>query len=236
MAPMKRVSPGVRAAALALTSLLVLAGCGGEGEKGGDDKETRSAKESKDAKDDAPKVPKGPTLPGTELDFGDTAQFAWEFKKDTSSDVHVTVQSVTAGDPQHLQGILLNPAPKAPKLYYVKLTVENKGKTELGGLSPLALPLYVNDGSRVLVRPSDIIVNFAPCPLTKFPATFPQGAKAEFCLTYLLDGSEMESLALVPDLEKQPITWTGELTKPTPPATTPPATSATPKPSTSPSS
>lgn len=228
---MKRVAPGTRAAALALSSLLVLTACGGG--DGGDAEpdaeettQTTPAEEETDAD--------GLTEPGTALDLRESAVFEWKpNQKKPGSTVSLTVNRITQGTRKDLRAIVVDPAPKDPKLYYVQVTVENTGDGDLGGFSPISLPLYVNDGSSVLVRPAELLLTFKPCQLRKLPAKFAGGATANRCLVYLLDGRELEDVSLVPDLDEDPIAWEGDVTTPgrrTPKNTTPkqkPSASAT---------
>lgn len=208
---MKRVTPLTRAAALACASLLVLTGCGG-GDEDERDPQGDETSQATDEETSSEEETGGPTEPGTELDFKESAVFEWQpnQKKDPST-VELTVNRIDKGTRKDLRAIEVNPPPKEPQLYYVRITLENQGKTNLGGQSPLSLPLYVNDGSSVLVRPADLLLEFKPCQLKKLPKKFPAGTSADLCLVYLLDGRELADVSLVPDLEEDPITWTGEV-------------------------
>lgn len=229
---MKRLTPGSRTAALVLSSLLVLTGCGGDGDQdegpGGD--ESSQAEETESGTDEETG---GPTEPGTELELTEPAVFEWQPNQNQDpSTVELTVNSIAQGTRKDLRAIEVNPEPEKPLLYYVRITLENLGGGDLGGHSPISLPLYVNDGSSVLVRPADLLLEFKPCQLQKLPANFPEGTSADFCLVYLLDGRELSDVSLVPDLEEDPITWTGEVTPATPTKQPKPRTS--PKPQASP--
>lgn len=216
---MKRVSPGTRAAALVLSSVLVLAGCGGgdgdaeEDPTAGEATATTSAGEEETDDD-------GLTEPGTELDLGDPAVFEWKpNQKRDGSTVSLSVNRITKGTRKHLRAIEVNTQPEDPQLYYVRVTLENTGEGDLGGYSPLALPLYANDGTSVLLRPADLRLKFKPCPLEKLPKKFPEGASENLCLVYLLDGSRLEDMSLLPDIDEDPISWEAKVA--TPPKKTP---------------
>lgn len=211
---MKRLTPGTRAAALALSALLVLAGCGGAGDEESEPNGDASS-QADDTESATDEGTGGPTEPGTELELEESAVFEWQPNQNQDpTTVELTVDSIAQGTRKDLRAIEVNPEPEEPLLYYVRITLENLGGGDLGGHSPISLPLYVNDGSSVLVRPADLLVEFTPCRLQKLPAKFPEGTSSDFCLVYLLDGRELADVSLVPNLEEDPITWTGEVTPP----------------------
>jgi hypothetical protein len=209
---MKRVTPGTRAAALALSSLLVLTGCSG-GDDAEQDPQSDATSPAEGTESPTDEETGGPTEPGTELELQESAVFEWQpnQNKDAST-VELSVNSIDKGTQKDLRAIEVNPEPKKPQLYYVRITLENLGGGDLGGHSPISLPLYVNDGSSVLVRPAELLLEFKPCQLQKLPKKFPEGTSADLCLVYLLDGRQLSDVSLVPDLEEDPITWTGEVT------------------------
>jgi len=208
---MKRLTPGTRAAALALSSLLVLAGCGGgDGEdeepQGEETSETTPSAGEEETDED------GLTEPGTELELKESAVFEWKPNQNQDAGtLSLSVNRIDKGTKKDLRAIEVNPAPDKPQLYYVRITVENKGETDLGGRSPISLPLYVNDGSSVLVRPADLLLDFKPCQLKKLPKKFAGGTSANLCLVYLLDGSRLRDVSLLPKLDEDAITWEGEV-------------------------
>lgn len=210
---MNRMTPGTRAAAVALASVLALAGCGGGGDTGdeeptGDATATSTATEEETDSD-------GLTKPGTELELQESAHFEWKpNQKRDGSTVSLSVDRITKGTSRHLRAIEVNTQPADPQLYYVRVTLENTGEGDLGGYSPVALPLYANDGSSVLLRPAELLLEFKPCPLEKLPKQFAEGSSANLCLVYLLDGAALENLSLLPDLQEEPITWDAELATP----------------------
>lgn len=213
-------TPATRAVAVALTSVLLLGACGG-GDEGGEqpDETTSQATEATEGASETAAEDET-TAPGTELQLGESASFDWQPTQDKRSRVSVTVDRVDQGSAADLRAIAVNPPPKKPRLYYVRLTLENQGETDLAGASPISLPLYVNDGSSILVRPADLLLDFKPCPLQKVPARFTTGKAVDLCLVYLLDGAQLENVSLVPDLEQDAITWTGKVTEPQPPKKT----------------
>jgi len=199
-----------RAASVVLVSALALTGCGGDDKPKGDDDPSETPSTSST----------GPTDPGTELALGETATFEWSPNQSLTSNVAVTVTRLDQGPARDVEAIKVDPPLKNPKLYYVHVTLENQGTADLGGISTLSLPLYVDDGSDVLMPAADVRLAFTPCPLEKLPTAFASGAKKDFCLVYVLETTELQNLSLRASDTDPAITWSGEITqpvKPTPP-------------------
>jgi hypothetical protein len=208
MAPMRLWS--ARAASVVLVSALVLSGCGGDDKDKADEDPTESPTTSTT----------GPTEPGTELELGQSATFAWSPNQRLTSTVAVTVTRIDQGPKKDVQAIKVDPPLKDPKLYYVHVRIENQGSVDLGGVSSLTLPLYVDDGSDVLMPAADVRLAFTPCPLEKLPAAFGSGAKKSLCLVYVLETTELQNLSLRASDTAPAITWTGPITEPVKPKTT----------------
>lgn len=191
-----------RLGALALAFTLALSACGG-GDGG------------KKKADDEPTVKDGETLTpsGTELELGESASLDWDAGKKDGV-VEITVTKILQGSAQDERLINIDPPLKDYTLYYVYVTLGNTGKTDLGGASPLNLPLYLQDESDVLKRAADTKrgLEFRPCPKPVLPATWQTGDVAEFCLVYPTSG-EIDRLVLQP-AEEDEITWPGEVTVP----------------------
>lgn len=200
----------VRAASVVLVSALALTGCGGDDGKSKDDDVDSSESPSESTT--------GPTDPGTELALGEAATFEWSPNQRLTSTVGVTVTRLDQGPNKDVEAIKVDPPLENPKLYYVHVTVENQGLTDLGGVSTLSLPLYVDDGSDVLMPAADVRLAFKPCPLEKLPTTFGSGAKQNFCLVYVLEKTVLQNISLRASETAPAITWTGEITKPVQPA------------------
>lgn len=199
-------------ASVVLVSALALTGCGG-GDGG-------TAKEDDDPTETPSASTTGPTEPGTELALGETATFEWSPNQSLTSTVGVTVTRLDQGPNKDVEAIKVDPPLKNPKLYYVHVTVENLGLADLGGTSTLSLPLYVDDGSDVLMPAADVRLAFSPCPLEKLPTAFGSGAKKDFCLVYVLETTELQNISLRASDTAPAITWSGAITqpeKPTPP-------------------
>ena len=112
-------------------------------------------------------------------------------------------------------GFQLNPAVKASTPYYVQIAVENLGESDLSGVG---LPVYLDNGSDVLIPAAAINSAFKPCPSRPLPAKFVKGQKANLCLVFLApQGTSLKVIALRPSEAQEPITWTGAITNPVPP-------------------
>lgn len=207
-------SKRARMASVLLVGALAISGCGGGG--GDDDKDDRGSEEKTS---DTPSVDTdaGVTEPGSELELGESATIDWAPTQRVNGRIAVTVNRLDAGPRKDIRAIKIDPPPTDPKLYYVRLTVENAGETDLGGVSALSLPLYVDDGSDVLMPAADVRLAYEPCPLEKLPARFGPGRKADLCLVYVLQQTELRSMALRPSDTEAAITWTGEITRPVTP-------------------
>ena len=207
MAPMRLWS--ARAASVVLVSALALSGCGG-----GD----KDKSKDKDEPSDSPSATTtGPTDPGTELELGEAATFEWSPNQRLTSTMEVTVTRIDQGPRKDLQAIKIDPPMQDPKLYHVHVTLENQGLADLGGVSALSLPLYVDDGSDVLKPAAKVELAFKPCPLEKLPTTFASGAKKSLCLVYVLETTELQNLSLRVSDTAPAISWTGEITRPVQP-------------------
>jgi hypothetical protein len=199
------------AASVVLVSALALSGYGGN-DKSDDPSDSPTTSTST-----TPTT--GTTDPGTELDLGESATFDWSPNQRLTSSVAVAVTRIDQGPRKDVKAIKVDPPLRNPKLYYVHVTVQNLGATDLGGVSALGLPLYVDDGSDVLMPAADVRLAFTPCPLEKLPKAFGQGAKKDLCLVYVLETTELQNLSLRASDTAPAITWTGPITDPVKPGT-----------------
>jgi hypothetical protein len=197
-----------------LVSAVALTGCSGDSNKKAKGEDTTSPSGSPSA------TTTGPTDPGSELALGATATFLWSPNQRLTSNLAVTVTRIDQGPKKDIKPIKVDPPLKNPKLYYVHVTVQNEGQVDLGGVSALSLPLYVDDGSDVLMPAADVRLAFKPCPLEKLPAKFGAGAKKHLCLVYVLETTELQNVSLRASDTAPAITWTGPITKPVQPTPT----------------
>lgn len=200
-------SIGSTSLALALTLALGLSACGGEGGK--DEEKRPKAEATKTA---------GVTLTpsGTKLELGEAATMTWEPNQNVKGQIAVTVKAIRPGTAEDVARFEPKGLPANPRLYYVDIHLQNVGKTGLGGVSPLNLPLRLDDGGEVLTPPASLPENmaFAPCPATILPAEFGPEAALDTCLVYAVAG-EVERLLLQPK-EGDLISWPGTVTTPAP--------------------
>lgn len=200
-------SIGPASVAVALALALGLAACGGEGGKA----------DGKKPKVEATKTA-GVTLTpsGTELELGEAATMTWEPNQNVKGQIAVTVKAIRPGTPEDVARFEPQGLPPEPRLYYVDIHLENVGKTGLGGVSPLNLPLRLDDGGTALTPPANLPegMTFAPCPAMMLPAAFEPKAVVDTCLVYTA-GSDVKRLLLQPK-EGDLISWPGTVSTPAP--------------------
>lgn len=208
--------PARRAAALAapLALTLVLAGCGGGDAEEPEADATGSAASPTTGSTVA--VPEGTTLtePGTELEFGESATVVHEPDQKRGSVVELTVTGVRQARIAAFSAYSLDEQTLASTPYYVDVTVENVGESDLGGAP---VPLWAVDERNQLVQASTFTAPFEPCASTPLPASFGTGESVESCLVYLLpDAGVLQAVSFRPSQEVEAITWTGEVEPPAP--------------------
>lgn len=210
---------GARMASLVLACSLALTGCANDDDTKKSDKKPSAT----------PSVDAGLTKAGTELELGETATVAWAPNQRVKGTIGVTVTRFDEGAKTDVTAIKVDPPLKDPHLYYVRFRLENKGDTDLSGISALSLPMYLDDGSPVLMPAADVRLAFKPCPLAKLPVGFTKGKTADLCLVYVLDSTMLEKISLRPNAADASITWTGPITPAVKPKPKPkPTATATP--------
>ncbi len=160
-------------------------------------------------------VPDGVSLsvPGSDLALGDTATVAYKPRQDTVGvlDLSVTALEETTFE-ESFQGWKLDPATKKSTPYFVRATVKNRGRSDLGGQD---VPLYLQDDQQTLVEPSSFDGDFEPCPSTPLPKHFRAKDKVSVCLVYLAaPGTTLEGVTFRPEQDFDAITWTGQVKRP----------------------
>ena len=219
---MKRVSSGAAACVLVAAAGL-LAGCSGDDEKkpsaaaSGASSESASATPSASASPYLP-VPAGVELTpqGSQLNVGDTATVAYEVRQGETGVLDLKVdrlEKTSLG--KSFVGWDLDQGQKNSNPYFVRVTVTNRGDTDLGGRK---VPLYIVDGNNTLVEATTFASSFTPCQPGTFPKKFKPGKSMKACLVFLAPKKgELTAVSFRPTQEFDPITWTGELEKPKPP-------------------
>jgi len=208
----------------------LLSGCSG-GDKGADPGDSPSASVSGSGTGSANTSTgstgsAGPTLPvpagvelspqGSQLQVGETATVAWELRQGVVGvlDVKVTRLEKTSLKKSFV-GWDLDQAQKDSNPYFVRVTVTNRGETDLGGKK---VPLYIVDGTNTLVEANTFESAFPPCEPGTFPKTFKPGRTMKACLVFLSPKKgDLTAVSFRPTQDYDPITWTGELQKPKPP-------------------
>lgn len=201
---------------LALVPALVLTGC-----SGGDEEPQASGTESSEGTTTEPTeeepylpVPDGVelTAQGSELSLGETASVAYEPRQDEVAALDLTVTRMEKASFKLFVGWKLSPETLKMTPYFVHAKVENVGDTDLGGRP---VPLYAVDGENKLIEASTFASTFKPCPSEPLPQKFRTGAAVKTCLVYLApDRGELTAASFRPTEEFDPITWTGEITRP----------------------
>jgi hypothetical protein len=168
----------------------------------------------------------GPTLPvpdgvelspeGSQLQVGDTATVAYELRQDVVGvlDIKVTRLEQTSFKKSFV-GWDLDQGQRKSNPYFVRVTLTNRGDTDLGGKK---VPLYIVDGTNTLVEATTFASAFTPCEPGVFPKTFKTGRKLKACLVFLAPKrGDLTAVSFRPTQDYDPITWTGDLEKPKPP-------------------
>lgn len=214
----------------ALLAGAVLVGCSDDGGKDPEADPSGSASTSgspSGSESTSPSPSETPYLPvpagveltpqGSGLEVGDSAVVAYEPKQKVVGVLDITVDRLEKTSfKESFQGWKLDETTKQAHPYFVHVTVENVGDTDLGTLKPelRAIPLYIVDGNNTLVESSSFASAFKPCPSTPLPDTFKPGAKTKACLVYLApDHGKLTAVSFRPTEDFTPIVWTGEVHK-----------------------
>ncbi len=216
----RRLVPSAALLVPALVGVLALGGCSGDdgssdasGSSSRTPSQSGSESGSASAKPYLP-VPDGVdlTAQGSRLDLGKPAVVAYEPRQDTVGvlDIKVTSMEKTTFA-SSFKGWQLDAQTKKTNPYFVRATVENVGKADLGGRP---VPLYIVDGRNTLIEASTFASTFTPCPSKPFPAKFKHGDTVKACLVYLSPKhGDLTAVSFRPTQDFDPITWTGKLTK-----------------------
>lgn len=156
------------------------------------------------------------TAQGAELGLGERATVAWEPRQGRVGVLGIKVTRLEKTTfKESFAGWQLDRVTKRSTPFFVRATITNAGRTELGGRR---LPLYLVDGANTLIEASSFASTFDPCPSTPFfPKKFPAGARAEMCLVFLApDKGRLSAVSFRPTQDFNPITWTGKITEPKP--------------------
>jgi hypothetical protein len=162
-------------------------------------------------------VPDGVVLTdqGSELGLGETAVVAWRPAKGEVAVLSLRVRQLRRAPIKELADWQLDAAGRTSSLFYVTVTAENLGETDLGGTR---IPLYVADDNSALVESNAFKTEFRPCPSPALPATFATGDTTTACLVYLVPAhGRLTSVTFRPAAKFNPITWVGKVEQPAKP-------------------
>jgi len=219
--------PMLRTPLLGLVLALSLGACSGDGPAEPDASPSASSEESAETGDGTGEtggtggegetyleVPDGVTLtePGTALDLGDVATVAFPLRGDDVGVLDVRVDTVTEARPRDFRGWLSPQALDESRPYFVEVRLANTGDTDLGGHD---VPLHLRDDNGTLGPPWAFDGTFRACRSGPLPARFAPGRRTRMCLVYLAPmRARIESMAFVPAVEAEPVTWTGKVRTP----------------------
>jgi hypothetical protein len=208
-------SPG-RLLPLALVAALALSGCGGD--DGGDDGiggSTRAGGDSTISTNGPDGAGSAGPQPGDELTLGEDAPLAWQPKQGLDGQVEVSVDRMDQSTMKDFSAFKLDRAMKRSTPYYVHVSVENTGTANLSGVE---LPIFLDNGSDVLFPSARITSSFEPCPSRPLPKGFTEGKRAKLCLVFLAaEKTKLQAIAMRPTDDVEPVTWTGDVTRPAKP-------------------
>jgi hypothetical protein len=200
-----------------LTAAALLAGCSGTDEpKSGPSTGTSSSTTASPtaAESNYLEVPDGVelTLPGSELSLGQTATVAYEPRQGTVAALQIKVTRLRKVTFDQFVGWKIDKKVKQTTPYFVDAKITNVGDSDLGGRP---VPLYIVDGQNRLIEASIFTAVFHPCAGATLPKKFKNGDTTKACLVYLSpDHGDLSAVSFRPTQEFDPITWTGEVLKP----------------------
>ena len=155
------------------------------------------------------------TQPGSQLDLEEHAVVAYKPRQDQIAALDIVVTKLEKTSIEDFSAWQLNDEQKKSTPYYVRVTVENVGDTDLGGRP---VPLYVVNEENVLLESTPFASSYKPCPSTPFPEKFGPGATTNTCLVYLAPNrGDLEAVSFRPEESFNPIVWEGEVVRYQPP-------------------
>lgn len=217
-----RLARSTAAAGLALAVAGGLAGCGSDdATEDADDKVSPSPSATSTGPAPYLPVPEGVTLtePGTALELGEEGVVAFERRQDEIGVLAVVVERIERTSFQEsFPGWNVDDATAARTPYFVRVKVTNVGDTDLGGLR-LDNVLWADDGSNLEAPNYYTAAQLPACHGAALPAAFATDATAELCQVYFIaPARNLESVAFPPYGGLADVTWSGPISKVTPPA------------------
>jgi hypothetical protein len=210
--------PVLPIAAVTTAAALALGGCTSEGaaKDAGGSSGAASSSASPSPSSTVP-VPEGTDLTeqGSKLSFGDPATVIFEPAEGRGTVLQLTVTSVEQGSLDDFKGFILDDSYKQKaSYYYATVTVKNVGEGDVGGVG---VPLWGVNSANTLLPAVNFTTGFKPCSSKPLPRSFPKDATLSTCLVYLSpDKGTLEAVSYRPSQEFDPVTWTGDITAPSP--------------------
>jgi hypothetical protein len=203
----------VRAAALVIVAGLAVAGCSSQ--KPGAEGSASPSPSGSPSPSTTVSVPPSQQLTeqGMNLPFGNSATVVFEATKHAGTVLKLTVKSAQQGSLNDFRAFTLDdPYKRNAHYYYVKVSVENVGEGDVGGVP---VPLWGVNGDNTLLPAVNFTTDFPKCPSQPLPAKFGPGAKLDTCLVYLSPNKgTLDAVSYRPSQEFNPITWTGQVQSP----------------------
>ena len=197
----------------ASAAVLVLSSCAGESSE--EPAETPSVSTSPSPSSTV-NVPASVELTevGAALSFGDSATVIYEPTQKRGSVLEVTVKNAKQGSTKDFTGFILDDYTKKATPYYVDVTVENVGESNVGGV---AVPVWGVDQTNTLLPPATFTTTFRRCPSEQLPKKFGSGESFSTCLVFFApDKGTLKAVSFRPNQEFDPIEWTGKIATPEP--------------------
>lgn len=152
------------------------------------------------------------TAPGTELAYGEPATLVWKPTSEVTGELELSVDAVAEQRSSVFDGWTTDEAMASARPYFVTVTLTNVGESDLGGQ---VVPIYLRDDRGTLGAPWTLGGDFAACQSGPLPAPFAPDATTELCLVFLApDGARVEDMVFEPTEGYDPISWTGDVTRP----------------------
>jgi hypothetical protein len=229
---MQRAGSVLAASVTGAVMAMSVMGCSGTAPRTNAPKPSESASASPSASASASASPSAGALtePGADRELGETATVEWSPKEGVDGKISITITKLESTSyKQTFSGWKLDEATLARAPYFVRATVKNDGKTDLGGYD---VPLWGLDDQGSLVEAAAFKEPFKPCDGKAFPKPFAPGASVNACLVMLVpDQGKLVGVSFRPYEEFDPITWESEPTPyvaPKPSGSASPSGSATP--------
>ena len=210
---MQRAGSVLAASVTGAVMVMSVMGCSGTAPRTNAPKPSESASASPSASASASASPSAGALtePGADRKLGETATVEWAPKEGVDGKLSITVTKLESTSyKQTFSGWKLDEATLARAPYFVRATIKNDGKTDLGGYD---VPLWGLDDRGSLVEAAAFKEPFKPCDGKTLPKPFAPGASVNACLVMLVpDQGKLVGVSFRPYEEFDPITWESEPT------------------------